>query len=138
MKVSLLYIGRPRDRAANLLAEEYARRIGRFCDFRMQEVRSEKALDAHERAFKVLLDPAGRELSSTELARFIEKAQNNSVRELLFLVGGADGLSDAARQKAQLLLALSRLTLPHELARVILAEQIYRAFTILKNHPYAK
>ena len=138
MKISLLYIGRPRDRAANLLAEEYARRITRFCDFQMRQVRDEEALNAHERAYKVLLDPAGRQLSSPELATLIEKAQNNSVRELLFLVGGADGLSDAARQKAQLLLALSRLTLPHEMARVILAEQIYRAFAILKNHPYAK
>lgn len=138
MKITLLYVGRPRDRAANQLAEEYARRIGRFCDFRMAEVRGDHALDAHEKAYKVLLDPAGRQLTSRELAALVHKAQNTSVRELLFLVGGADGLSDAARQKADLLLGLSRLTLPHELARVVLAEQIYRAFAILNNHPYAK
>lgn len=138
MRVSLLFIGRPRDRAANLLAEEYGRRIERFCDFRMQQVRGEQALDAHERAYKVALDPGGRHLTSGEFASLIEKTQNSAVRELLFLVGGADGLSEPARQKAHLLLSLSRLTLPHELARVILAEQIYRAFTILRNHPYAR
>ncbi len=104
----------------------------------MQQVRNEAALDASDKAYKVVLDPAGRHLSSRELAALVEKAQNSSVRELLFLVGGADGLAESTRQKAQFVLSLSRLTLPHELARVILAEQIYRAFAILKNHPYAK
>ena len=104
----------------------------------MQQVRSEGALDAHERAYKVVLDPAGREITSAGLAALIEKAQTGAVRELLFLVGGADGLSESARRKAQVSLSLSRLTLPHELARVILAEQIYRAFTILHHHPYAR
>jgi 23S rRNA (pseudouridine1915-N3)-methyltransferase len=104
----------------------------------MQEARSEAALDAHQRAYKVLLDPGGRALSSPELAALIEKAQNTAVRELLFLVVGADGFSDASRRKADVLLSLSRLTLPHELARVILAEQIYRAFAILRHHPYAR
>jgi 23S rRNA (pseudouridine1915-N3)-methyltransferase len=66
------------------------------------------------------------------------KAENTAIRELLFLVGGADGLSDSARRQADLLLALSRLTMPHELARAVLAEQIYRAFTILRHHPYPR
>lgn len=104
----------------------------------MRQAAGERSLDGHERAYKVLLDPSGRQLTSPELARMIEKAQNTAVRELLFMVGGADGFSDAARQKAQMLLSLSRLTLPHELARVVLAEQIYRAFAILTRHPYAK
>lgn len=134
----MLYIGRPRDRAANLMAEEYARRIGRFCDFRMQQVRGEQALTAHDRAYKVVLDPAGRELTSAGLAELIRKAEAGAARELLFFVGGAEGFSEPVRREADLLLALSRLTLPHELARVILAEQIYRAFTILRRHPYAK
>ena len=134
----MLYIGKPRDRAANALAEEYARRITRFCEFEMREVRGEKALDARGEAYRVVLDPSGCELTSAELAALVGKAQISSVRELLFLVGGADGLSASAREKAQLLLSLSRLTLPHELARVILAEQIYRAFTVLRNHPYAR
>ncbi|HYM12530.1 MAG TPA: 23S rRNA (pseudouridine(1915)-N(3))-methyltransferase RlmH [Bryobacterales bacterium] len=120
------------------MAAEYAGRIERFCEFRMQEARNEAALDAHQQAYKVLLDPGGRALSSSELAALIEKAQNTAVRELLFLVGGAAGFSDAARRKADLLLSLSRFTLPHELARVVLVEQIYRAFAILRHHPYAR
>lgn len=120
------------------MAQEYTRRIGRFCEFTMRQAAGEESLDAHEKAYKILLDPAGRELTSAELAKMIDKAQNAAVRELVFMVGGAEGFTDAARQKAQMLLSLSRLTLPHELARVILAEQIYRAFAILTRHPYAK
>ena len=120
------------------MAEEYAKRIGRFCEFRMREARGEKALDERARAYKIILDPAGRELTSAELAGVLKRAEDTAVRELVFLVGGADGVSEEAREKADLLLALSRLTLPHELARVIVAEQIYRAFTLLRNHPYAR
>ncbi len=138
VRILLLYIGRPRDREANLLAEEYARRIGRYCDFELRQVRDEGALENYEKGYKVVLDPAGRQLTSGEFAAWIEKAQNTAVRELIFLVGGAGGISPATRQRAQLLLALSRMTLPHELARVVLAEQIYRAFAMLHRHPYAK
>jgi 23S rRNA (pseudouridine1915-N3)-methyltransferase len=120
------------------LAAEYAKRLGRFCDFRMREIRSEKALEEHARSYKIILDPAGREMTSAELASLVGKAEHTAVRDLVFLVGGADGLADATRKKADLLLSLSRFTLPHELARVILAEQIYRAFTILRGHPYAR
>jgi 23S rRNA (pseudouridine1915-N3)-methyltransferase len=138
VKVSLFFIGRPRDRAANLLAEEYAKRIGRYCQFRMQQVRGEEALEKQDGAYRIVLDPAGREMSSAEIAAVIRKAENGGTRAIAFLVGGADGLSPATRQKAQLALSLSRLTLPHELARVVLLEQIYRAFTMLRGHPYAR
>jgi 23S rRNA (pseudouridine1915-N3)-methyltransferase len=138
VKISLLYIGRPRDREANLLAEEYARRIGRYCDFQMRQVRDESSLDHYAKAYSVVLDPAGRQLSSAEFATWIEKSQNTAVRELVFLVGGADGVSESTRNRARLLLSLSKMTLPHEMARVVLAEQIYRAFAILHGHPYAK
>jgi 23S rRNA (pseudouridine1915-N3)-methyltransferase len=138
LKVTVLYIGRPKDAASNQVAGEYARRLARFCDFRMRQIRDESALDRYNHAYLVVLDPAGRHWTSEQFAAFIDRSQNNAVRELLFLVGGADGVSDATRRKADLLLALSRLTLPHELARVVLAEQIYRAFTILRGHPYAR
>ncbi len=120
------------------MAGEYAQRIGRFCRFTMREIRDEKALDAAGKAYRIVLDPQGRHLGSDEFAALIQKAENGAARELVFLVGGADGLSAAARQKADLLLALSRFTLPHELARVVLVEQIYRAFAILRHHPYAR
>ena len=129
----MLFIGRPRDRAANELAAEYAKRIGRFCEFQMREVKSEAALGEHEKACRVVLDPGGREMTSTEFARLLEKG-----KDLVFLVGGADGVSEETRRKATLTLSLSHMTLPHELARVIVAEQIYRAFAILRGHPYAR
>lgn len=120
------------------MAAEYAKRIGRFCEFRMQEVRGEEALGKHQRAYKIVLDPAGREMTSPELARLVARFENDAVREVVLLVGGADGVSEAARRGADLVLSLSRLTLPHELARVLVAEQIYRAFTVLRGHPYAR
>lgn len=129
----MLYIGRPRDRAANELAAEYAKRIGRFCEFRLREVKGEAALGQHEKAYKIVLDPSGTQMTSGEFARLLEMG-----RELVFLVGGAEGVSEEARRKADLTLSLSRMTLPHELARVLVAEQIYRGFAILRNHPYAK
>jgi 23S rRNA (pseudouridine1915-N3)-methyltransferase len=83
----------------------------------------------------VLLDSRGQQLSSEELAGFLDREQFNAV-PLVFAVGGSDGFSEEARSQAGFILSLGKMTLPHELARVVLVEQIYRAFTILKNHPY--
>jgi 23S rRNA (pseudouridine1915-N3)-methyltransferase len=83
----------------------------------------------------VLLDSRGKQLSSEELAGLLEREQMNA-SPLLFAIGGSDGFSEDARQQAAIVLSLGKMTLPHELARVVLVEQIYRAFTILKNHPY--
>jgi 23S rRNA (pseudouridine1915-N3)-methyltransferase len=83
----------------------------------------------------VVLDSCGKQHSSEELAAMLEQEQVNAV-PLLFGIGGSDGFNDAARREAGLVLSLGKMTLPHELARVVLLEQIYRAFTILKNHPY--
>jgi len=135
LKITLFYIGKPRSREANLLAEDYGGRISRFCRFEAVQLKSEKEAEKQvDRALRVVLDPAGEMLSSEEFARMIESAG----RDIAFFVGGAEGFSDAFRGSAGRLLALSNMTLPHELARVMLAEQIYRAFTILRNHPYAK
>lgn len=134
MKVYLLYIGKPRSREANVLAHEYAVRLGRYCRFEMRQIKDENAAAQYGRALKIVLDPAGDQITSRELALMIEKAG----RDVAFFVGGADGFSEAFRSRADRLLSLSRMTLPHELARVMLAEQIYRAFTILHNHPYPR
>lgn len=134
MKVHLLYIGKPRSREANVLAQEYAQRIGRYCRFEMRQIRDESAAAAYQRALRVVLDPAGEQITSQALASLLEKAG----RDVAFFVGGADGFSESFRAGAGRLLSLSKMTLPHELARVILAEQIYRAFTILHNHPYPR
>ena len=134
LKLYLLCIGKPRNREANLLAEDYARRIEHYCRFEMRSLKDERAVKDYQRTAKVVLDPSGRQMSSQELATFLEKAQ----RDVAFFVGGADGFSQSFLEDADLLLSLSKMTLPHELARVVLAEQIYRAFTILRNHPYPR
>ena len=134
MKLQLLFIGKPRSREANLLAQEYAGRIKHYCQFEMVQLKDEKAAAAHSRVLKVVLDPAGEQMTSRELAAFLEK----TTRETAFFVGGAGGFSDEFRARADRLISLSKMTLPHELARVILAEQIYRAFTILRGHPYPR
>lgn len=83
------------------------------------------------------LDERGRQLTSLELADFVEKAQNSS-RDLLCVIGGDEGLDASVRDASQLVLGLSKLTLPHRLARVVLVEQLYRAFTVIKGEPYHK
>lgn len=91
----------------------------------------------HPTARKVFLDPAGRAQDSTQFVALIRKAEDEG-RDLVFLIGGHDGLPTAWKPKADLLLSLSPMTFPHELARAMLAEQIYRAFTTLRGHPYPR
>jgi len=83
-----------------------------------------------------LVDPRGKQFSSEEFARFLGDYQDRNPLPLVFAVGPADGFSDAARGAAQHTISLGPMTLPQELARVVLLEQVYRAFTILKGHPY--
>jgi 23S rRNA (pseudouridine1915-N3)-methyltransferase len=97
--------------------------------------RSSSGKNNKERHKLVLLDSRGKQLSSEELAEFLEREQLNAI-PLVFAVGGSDGFSDEARRRAGFTLSLGKMTLPHELARVVLVEQLYRAFTILKRHPY--
>jgi 23S rRNA (pseudouridine1915-N3)-methyltransferase len=84
----------------------------------------------------VLLDSRGKQFSSEEFAQFLQNHQDRSSQPLILVVGAADGFSDQARKSASAVLSLGRMTLAHELARVVLLEQVYRAFTILKGHPY--
>jgi 23S rRNA (pseudouridine1915-N3)-methyltransferase len=84
----------------------------------------------------VLLDSRGKELSSEQFAKFLDTQLSTGVQQLIFAIGPADGFSDEARTAANHIISLGPMTLPHELARVVLLEQVYRAFTILKGHPY--
>jgi 23S rRNA (pseudouridine1915-N3)-methyltransferase len=139
MRIYLYYVGKPRDASANGMAEEYMRRSGRYGRCEMREIRPARfdPWTKHPSAAKILLDPAGQSIDSSGFARLIGKAEQEA-RDLVFLVGGADGLPQGWRAQGGMLLSLTPLTLPHELARVVLAEQIYRAFTILRGHPYPK
>jgi 23S rRNA (pseudouridine1915-N3)-methyltransferase len=139
VKIHLYYIGKPRDQNANSMAEEYIKRCSRYARTEMREIQPSR-FDPwlkHPSAKKILLDPTGKPQDSAQFTKLIAKAEQES-RDLLFIIGGADGLPPAWRDRADLLLSLSALTFPHELARVVLAEQLYRAFTTLRGHPYPR
>lgn len=146
MKIKIAWIGKTKEPAIQALTDEYLKRISRYAEIAGLAVKDEAAILAlvrgdgrqsqnKDRHKLVLLDSRGKQLSSEELAEFLEREQINAV-PLLFTVGGSDGFSEEMRNHAGFTLSLTKMTLPHELARVVLAEQIYRAFTILKNHPY--
>jgi 23S rRNA (pseudouridine1915-N3)-methyltransferase len=139
LKVYLYYIGKPKNAQANALAAEYMRRAGHYAGSEMSEIRTERTdiWEKHPTAKKILLDPAGKPLDSNKFAAIFEKAEMQG-QDLVFVVGGHAGLPEAWRQRADLLVSLSAMTMPHELARAVLAEQIYRAFTILRGHPYPR
>lgn len=139
VKLFLYFIGKPKDASANALAEEYIRRTGHFAPTRMAEIRPDRfdPFAKHPTAKKILLDPAGKPLDSVAFSQLVGKAEMLG-HDLVFVVGGHDGLPAAWRPRADLLFSLSALTMPHELARVVLAEQLYRAFTMLRGHPYPR
>ncbi len=139
MKILLYYAGKPRDSHANQMAEEFIQRSTRYARCEMREIVPARfdPWVKHPSAKKVLLDPAGQTLDSPRFARLISTAELEA-RDLIFLVGGASGPPPMWKENGAQLLSLSALTMPHELARVVLAEQIYRAFTLLRGHPYPK
>jgi len=140
VKIKVAWIGKTKEPAVQLLTDEYLKRLSRFADVEGITLKNEaillKLCARPARHALVLLDPRGKQFSSEELARFLGDYQDRTPLPLLFGVGAADGFSDQARQAATLLLSLGKLTLAHELARVVLLEQLYRGFTILKGHPY--
>ena len=139
MKIHLYYFGKPRDAHANALAEGYLRRISRYAKAEMTEIRVGRTDPwvKHPSAYTVCLDPAGKRLDSAAFIAMMERTEREA-RDVVFLVGGADGLPAGWSDRADLLLSLSPMTYPHELARVMLAEQIYRAYTTLRGHPYPR
>ncbi len=139
MKLHLLYVGKQRDPHANALAAEYLRRSERYIRCEMREIQPTRyeLWTRHPTAAKVLLDPAGKVYDSLKFSKLISRAEDEA-RDLVFVAGGADGLPEGWAARADLLLSLSAMTFPHELARVMLAEQIYRALTMLRGHPYPR
>jgi len=148
VKIKVAWIGKTKEPAIEALTREYLQRIARYAEVAGTTLKDEAGVlslasgtgqknnnrnkDRHK---LVLLDSRGKQLSSEQLAEFLEREQLNAL-PLLFAIGGSDGFSDEARRLAGFTLSLGKMTLPHELARVVLLEQLYRAFTILKNHPY--
>src|SRR5690348_10095693 len=140
MKVRATWVRQGRSSAEiEQLAAAYAKRISAHVAFDAGEVRTEATLleqAARQGATLVLLDSRGRQLSSEQLAEFVRRHQEQGTAQLLFAIGPADGFTEAARSIAAERLSFGPMTFPHELARVMLLEQIYRALTIIKGHPY--
>jgi 23S rRNA (pseudouridine1915-N3)-methyltransferase len=143
MKLKIVWIGKTKEPAIQALTDDYVKRLSHYAEVEAGGVKDESALlmfcarDARPtRHSLVLLDGGGKQLSSEELAKFLREHQERNPLPLLFAIGPADGFTDRARQAAGLVLSLSKMTLAHELARIVLLEQLYRAFTILKGHPY--
>jgi 23S rRNA (pseudouridine1915-N3)-methyltransferase len=135
-------LGKTRRPEMCAILEDYLKRIGRTCPIEITEVRDGNAaikkLDAARAATVVLLDPDGKQFDSNRLAKWLGELRDRGTREIVFLCGDADGFPDNLRQRAHQKLSLSPMTFSHELARVMLAEQLYRAFAILSGSPYPK
>lgn len=151
MKIKIAWIGKTKEPAIHSLADEYLKRISHYAQVDGQGLRDEAALlqmcgrgsagkasktTSSAKSTLVLMDSRGKKFSSEEFAQFLGDYQDRNPLPLVFAIGPADGFSEAVRAAAQHTISLSTMTLPHELARVVLLEQIYRAFTILKGHPY--
>src|SRR5258708_27633304 len=135
-------LGKTRRPELRTILDDYQKRIRRSCPMEITEVRdgvaAGKKLDADRAATGVLLDAAGKNLDSNAFAKWLGELRDRGTRELIFLCGDADGFPEALRQRAHQKLSLSAMTFSHALARVMLAQQLYRAFAILSGSPYPK
>ena len=153
MNITVLAVGTKMPRWVDEAVGEYAKRFGRDVAYTLKEIKPEKrgagvnaaqGMAAEEKrilealpdnVFLVVLDERGKAPTSVELAQYMQRWQQDG-EHVCFVIGGADGMTDALKQKARLMLRLSSLTLPHGMVRVLLTEQLYRAVSILQNHPY--
>ena len=143
MKIRLIMLGKTRREQARSLIDDYVDRIQNYADTEITELRDSgpaalRKLKIDPAATVVLLDAAGKQFTSQQFANWLRDLRDRGTRELVFLCGDAEGFPADLRASAKQKISLSTLTMPHEFARVILAEQIYRAFAILAGHPYPK
>jgi 23S rRNA (pseudouridine1915-N3)-methyltransferase len=143
MKIRLIMLGKTRRSEVRALVDDYVTRIARFAEVEVTELREDSAsalrkFTVDPVATVVLLDDAGKQQTSAQFAKWLGETRDRGAREIAFLCGAAAGFPDALRRRATQKLSLSSLTFSHELARAMLAEQLYRAFAILAGHPYPK
>jgi len=153
MRLRIVWIGKTREGHLRALIEEYVQRLSHFTRCEVSEFRettgaqrrvgidkdSQRISDGlRDGAISVLLDAEGDEWTSAQLAKQIEQWQNRGTKEVTFIVGGPNGVSEELAARASKRWSLSRLTLTHEMARVVLLEQLYRAYTIIHGLPYQK
>ncbi len=153
MRLRVIWTGKTRNAHLRALTDDYLKRLSRFVKCEIAEFRespdagkkagidqdSNRISDGlHEGAVNVLLDPDGIEWTSSQLAKEIQRWQDGGTKELTFIVGGPSGVSKKLSARASKRWSLSRLTLTHEMTRVVLLEQLYRAYTIIHGYPYQK
>ncbi len=154
MKITLLLTGKTESESVRVIMNDFIKRIGRYSNFELVElpdIKNAKNLTIEQYKNKeaelqekylaksdliVLLDEYGKELTSMEFARFLENKLQVGIKNLMFVVGGAYGFSEEIKKKAQIQFSLSKMTFPHQLVRMIFLEQLYRAFTIIRNEKY--
>ena len=150
MKFRFVWIGKTKEKNWKALQEEYLKRLSHFVKCEIVEIRDSAAHEGPEiegkrilealnpKTLAVLLDVGGKAVSSHQLANVIEKWLVGGAREITFVIGGATGVSREIRERADYMLSLSFLTFTHEMARVVLLEQLYRGYSIIKGFPYQK
>jgi len=150
MKLRFIWIGKTKDRNWKALQDEYLRRLSHFVRTESVEIKDSASHETpdiegerilatlNQTTFAVLLDVKGEAISSQALAAKIEEWQNRGLKEVSFIIGGANGVSRRVAETADISLSLSFLTFTHEMARAVLLEQLYRAYTIIKGFPYQK
>ncbi len=151
MKILVLCVGKMKNPALKDLAEDYASRLSKMASLEILEIKDGKAVDGQARLEEealeiekkmgflnscILLDERGKSMKSLDLSDKIKEFQNRSQRQISFIIGSSHGLSKALKKKVAFHMKLSDFTLTHEMARMLLLEQIYRAHCILKNIPY--
>ncbi|MFK8266348.1 23S rRNA (pseudouridine(1915)-N(3))-methyltransferase RlmH [Capnocytophaga cynodegmi] len=154
MNIKLIAIGKTDNSALQQLIADYEKRLSHYVNFQMQiilDVKNSKSLSEEQQKAKegelilknienshhlILLDERGKEYTSVGFSEFLQKQMNTGTKQLVFVIGGPYGFSEEVYQRANGKLALSKLTFSHQMIRLFFVEQIYRAFTILKNEPY--
>ena len=152
MKVNIVCVGKIKEKYFTDAIAEYSKRLSRFCTFNIIDVDEASKIDNLDKKSEaegklilekcsgviISLDSRGKMLESPEIAEFIKTNQVSGVSEISFVIGGSNGLSDAVIKASKLVLSFGKITYPHQLFRVVLAEQIYRAFAIIAGLPYHK
>ncbi|WP_436513903.1 23S rRNA (pseudouridine(1915)-N(3))-methyltransferase RlmH [Clostridium thermobutyricum] len=159
MNITLITVGKLKEKYLKQAIDEYSKRLSRYCKLEIIELNDEKTPDnasekeeqlikekegkqilskIKENAFVIAMDLGGKNLTSEEFSKFIEQNGVMGNSNIVFLVGGSLGLSDEVKKRANYKLCFSKMTFPHQLFRVMLLEQIYRGFRIMKNEPYHK
>ncbi len=154
MKIKLLAIGKTDDKNLQILIENYIKRLKHYIGFEFEiipDIKNVKNLSEKQQKEKegelllkklkptdilILLDEKGKDFTSVGFSEFLQKKMNSGIKQLVFVIGGPYGFSDAVYQKAQGKISFSKMTFSHQMFRLFVVEQLYRAFTILKNEPY--